>query len=103
MGTTAENQRYYQKNKEYHRERRVNQQARIRGWLKEIKANLACSECGETHPACLDFHHRNPAEKVFTIANAVQLGLSRARLEAEIAKCDVLCANCHRKKHCPLE
>jgi hypothetical protein len=49
---------------------------------------------------CLDFHHADPAEKDIDPAQAVSLkGWSIDRIRAEIAKCAVLCANCHRKAH----
>lgn len=57
-----------------------------------------CIKCGEKHPACLDFHHRDGlANKLGDIATMRRFGMKRLR--AEIAKCDVLCANCHRKHH----
>jgi len=56
-----------------------------------------CRICGEKDPACLDFHHRDPTTKEGHIGEFRRFGA--ARLPAEIAKCDVLCANCHRKFH----
>jgi hypothetical protein len=56
-----------------------------------------CIKCGETHPWCLDFHHREGTGKLGHIGVFRKFGT--ARLLAEIAKCDVLCANCHRKHH----
>lgn len=103
MGRTAENQRYYQKTKEYHKQRRARQQQSIRDFVKEIKQGLACIMCGEAHPACISFHHRNPAEKSFNIANAVHHGYSKQHILDEVAKCDVLCENCHRKLHWRVE
>jgi hypothetical protein len=58
---------------------------------------MGCMECGEGHPACLDFHHKDPTEKAFAISRGG--GRSRESFLAEIAKCDLLCANCHRKRH----
>jgi len=78
---------------EQRKQRRQNQQQ----WLREYKQTLSCVRCGESHPACLDFHHRDAAQKDFVIANNLTLG--RKRILAEISKCDVLCANCHRKEH----
>lgn len=60
-------------------------------------AKQACSRCPESHPACLDFHHRDPETKSFALSRGHEH--SRAAILAEIAKCDVLCANCHRKEH----
>lgn len=64
----------------------------------EYKKGLKCQECGENHPACLVFHHRNPKEKVFTIGCSAP-GYSIKKTMSEIAKCDVFCANCHKKLH----
>jgi hypothetical protein len=66
--------------------------------LLEIKKKLSCSVCSENHPATLDFHHNNPNEKVMGVGKMIRLGLSMDRILAEIAKCTVLCSNCHRKE-----
>lgn len=42
----------------------------------------------------MDFDHRPGEEKLFTIASASEQ--PRAVLMAEIAKCDIICSNCHR-------
>jgi hypothetical protein len=69
--------------------------------LEDVGDLLAagCIVCGETDPACLDFHHRDPAQKAYGVRQAVHHGWSRTRVRAEAAKCDILCANCHRKHH----
>jgi hypothetical protein len=82
VNVVANNKRYVQRNYRLVRE-----------------ARLRCSRCGESDPACLDLHHRDPRTKDRTLARAVQLKWSPAKLRAEIEKCDVLCANCHRKLH----
>ena len=56
-----------------------------------------CIRCGESDLACLDFHHRDPSEKEGHIGYIRRFSIER--IKAEIAKCDVLCANCHRKHH----
>lgn len=71
----------------------------IRDWLREYKSSLKCIMCQENHPACLEFHHRNRLEKVDNVASASNKGWSISRIKEEISKCDVLCANCHRKAH----
>lgn len=70
---------------------------RIRAWLAEKKEERGCRRCGITDPRVLDFHHLDPATKAFSIGTAK--GHSREALEAEIAKCEVLCSNCHRIEH----
>src|ERR1017187_5396677 len=65
----------------------------------DFKLLHPCSRCGEADPACLQFHHRDPETKSFTIAHAKHHGVSIERLKAEIDKCEVVCANCHLRSH----
>jgi formate-dependent nitrite reductase cytochrome c552 subunit len=46
----------------------------------------------------MDFDHRDPSEKRFRVTAGCVMLLPRDRLLAEIAKCDVVCANCHRMR-----
>lgn len=68
---------------------------RHRAWVDAYKLEHGCADCGyNAHAAVLDFDHRDPSTKVMTIAsNTIR---SLAVLKAEIEKCDVVCANCHR-------
>lgn len=68
---------------------------------KELKSSLKCEQCGENHIACLEFHHNDPSTKEVNIGTAASRW-SVKRLQSEIDKCTVLCANCHRKLHNPL-
>jgi hypothetical protein len=72
------------------RRRRENQD-----YVRRLKQN-PCTDCEKTyaHPA-MDWDHCR-GEKVMDIALMVRRGLSRERLDAELAKCDLVCANCHR-------
>jgi hypothetical protein len=71
----------------------------VRAWYDGYKAMLICSRCPERHPACLDFHHINPSDKDSDVSRMVCDGLKKSRILAEIAKCVVLCRNCHAKEH----
>lgn len=56
-----------------------------------------CKLCGyNKHPGVLDFHHIDPSTKSFGISSG---GFSRSwtRIEAELRKCVLVCANCHRE------
>ena len=93
-------------NKEFYRKNRKSEIARVakrkqglRDWLDEHKLKLACEVCGENHPACLDFHHRDSKQKDFSVGNIKGHGWGRERVLQEINKCMVVCANCHRKIH----
>ena len=96
----AEYQRkWYREN----REKRIRQVAErkqaIAAWFTDYKKDLCCTECGFSHPATLDFHHTDPADKEFSIADIARKGYSMDRILSEIEKCIVLCANCHRIFH----
>ena len=59
-----------------------------------------CLLCGfNQFPEALEFHHINPQEKEFQLSGSA---LSRSLVSqiAEIQKCTILCANCHRGVHC---
>jgi hypothetical protein len=71
----------------------------LRAWLDAYKLKLSCSVCGEKHPACLDFHHKDSKTKDFSLGIIGGWGYGKERLLNEISKCVVLCANCHRKEH----
>ena len=50
--------------------------------------------CGERDPMVLEFHHRT--DKDMAVGYMVAAGFS-VKIQEEIDKCDVLCANCHRR------
>lgn len=64
------------------------------------KIKLAgCSKCGNKDIRVIQFHHRNPKEKIFNI-NAYEVPKhSWEEIIEEIKKCDLLCANCHIIEH----
>lgn len=91
-------QRWYYKNREERIERKDRRRAELREWLYQYKReNCQCKRCDEARPACLDFHH--PGEKERGIARMIARGYSKSNIEAEIERCIVLCANCHRVEH----
>ena len=63
-----------------------------------MKATLECARCRENHPTTLQFHHCDPQKKDFNLSEAVREGYSIERIRKEVAKCTVLCANCHAKE-----
>ena len=56
-----------------------------------------CVDCGQTDIRCLEFDHVR-GNKTTTISDLIQRAASWSTIEAEIAKCEVRCANCHRRK-----
>ena len=92
--------RYHAKNTQKCRDMRNNWRARqaikMREIVKEAKS-VPCAECGVEYPHyVMDLDHRDPANKDMSVANMVGQQRSLVRLKKEIAKCDVVCSNCHR-------
>lgn len=86
------------KNKNSRKEKRRQSRKRVRAEFKAYKDSLCCALCSESSTECLDFHHKDPKEKEYLVSYLSNNG-SKEKLFEEIAKCVVLCANCHRKVH----
>jgi len=94
----AARRRWYARNKDHAKEKVVERRRLLAEWFREFKTDLKC-KCGEDHIGCLEFHHTDPSQKDMTVAQAVHNGWGKERILAEVEKCEVLCANCHRKLH----
>jgi hypothetical protein len=66
--------------------------------IREYKAAKGCYFCPESTPCCLHFHH-HADDKLGEVSNMVRLQYGRTKIWEEIAKCVVVCANCHSKLH----
>ena len=86
---------WYSDNKELHRERVRRSYGVARKFYTELLSKQSCVDCGETRLPALQYDHRDASEKEFTISEAIRDGYGKERILAEIAKCDVRCANCH--------
>jgi hypothetical protein len=65
--------------------------------LDNYKTEKGCIKCGNKDYRVLDFHHTS--KKDFTIGTARYNHFGIERVEKEIKKCVVVCANCHRIIH----
>lgn len=89
--------KYYKKNKQYCIDKAKRYRAKKWEWFRELKEGLKCEKCGEKTPICLDFHHKDPDIKFMNVSKMVNDCWSEEEILIEIDKCNVLCANCHRK------
>ena len=69
-------------------------------YIASVKENRPCADCGGNFPVpCMEFDHVR-GEKVNAVANMARSGgFSLESIKREIAKCDLVCANCHRIRH----
>ena len=90
---------HYQKYKDQYFERSKKRRLELREKLFAYKSKLSCLYCGKQRTVCLDFHHNGDEEKIDTVSQILRNTGSWDQTVNEINKCDVVCANCHRKLH----
>ena len=96
--TSAERSKaHYERYKEQYQQRAREAHVVGTAYLQSIKAREGCLYCGENLPICLAFHHRDPNTKSFGLSAGSRL--TRPIIDKEVAKCDVVCANCHSIIH----
>jgi hypothetical protein len=98
QGITPRNDIYNKEHKAEKNTWRANKRKQIRDRIRGLKIHKPCADCGGIFPpTCMDFDHRDPSEKEFNICgDATRELYSNEKIDAEIAKCDLVCANCHR-------
>jgi hypothetical protein len=93
---------HYRSNRPYYiakaRKRREKTVRQVRDWIISYLADNPCVDCGEGDIVVLEFDHLDPETKDKPVAVLARSGFSLKRVQAEIAKCDVRCANCHRRR-----
>jgi hypothetical protein len=92
----AAERRWYLANKDKVAAKKNAKRVRLQAMLREAKEK-PCADCGVTYPYyVMDFDHVS-GEKLYEVSRLVALG-SVSKLVAELAKCDVVCSNCHRER-----
>jgi hypothetical protein len=86
---------HYLRNKAYYLAKASRHHARAKALIRDAKTNKPCADCGKSYPYyVMDFDHRPSETKCRELNKSHLFGVRKAA--AEIAKCDVVCANCHR-------
>lgn len=86
----------YEKNKDRYKRHADNRTKRIRVWLASLKTE-SCADCDRSYPPyVMDWDHRDGTDKIDNISRMSRW--SRLKILDEIAKCDLVCANCHRQR-----
>jgi CRISPR/Cas system-associated protein Cas10 (large subunit of type III CRISPR-Cas system) len=68
---------------------------RNRKYIYDLLIKSKCIDCGFTDPRALEFDHVR-GEKIMELSKMVANGSSLSRIQKEIDKCEIRCANCHR-------
>lgn len=93
---------HYYKNTQYYIQKARKNNVKVKQekieYLQEYLATHPCIDCGENDILVLEFDHRVREKKFDDVSRILKRRLSLEKLKQEIAKCDVRCANCHRRK-----
>ncbi len=73
-----------------------NQKEKLRNLISAYLKEHPCVDCGEGDIIVLDFDHRS--DKRLTISQMFSYSYSVEQIQKEIEKCEVRCANCHRRR-----
>jgi hypothetical protein len=71
---------------------------KVRENVLEFLSDKKCVDCGEKDPIVLDFDHKDRPNKFKTINKMLSGHYAWSSVLREIGKCDIRCANCHRRK-----
>ena len=96
----AYQRKHYRKHRQQVISKVAERKKKMRRWFQNYKRGLECNRCGFGNSAALDFHHLS--DKEAELSQVSDLGWGRERIMKEVAKCEVLCANCHRIEHAPV-
>lgn len=88
--------KYRKKNPEYQRM----QKQKLYDYINFKKLQSGCTRCGYNKcPQALHYHHIDPKTKLKSIAQMIVSQRPVQKIEEEIEKCILLCANCHQEMH----
>lgn len=68
-----------------------------RDWVRDYLQGMSCIDCGESDPVVLQFDHVR-GTKLGNVSRMVSKGSPLSVIQAEVEKCDVVCANCHHRR-----
>lgn len=94
---------HYNKNRQYYLNKTHKRNTRLRqeisNYTKQYLQNNPCVDCGEKDIVVLEFDHkRDQFVKFKAVSSMIRALYSFNKIKEEINKCEVRCANCHRRK-----
>lgn len=68
-------------------------------WMDSLKEGKPCADCGRSYPPyVMEWDHLPGAEKELVLADTRRAAHAKERILAELEKCELVCANCHRER-----
>jgi len=94
---------HYNKNKKYYLEKTQKRNKKLKleilEYISQFLQNNPCIDCGESDIVVLEFDHkRDKFTKIKAVSSLVRASYPLNLIKEEIKKCEVRCANCHRRK-----
>ncbi len=90
---------WHQRNKERRSVAHKLRRSKKRQYVHDLKVGVACLDCGiEYPPHIYDFDHLPQFVKEFDLSSTGMRDKSMEKIIAEIAKCELVCSNCHRHR-----
>lgn len=93
---------HYKKNREYYLKKAKIRNSKIRNkaytYIYLYLKTHNCIDCGEKDILVLEFDHKDKTRKIGAVSRIIRDAGSLDKLKEEIDKCEVRCANCHRRK-----
>lgn len=93
---------HYNKNRQYYLDKANTRNSELRlethSYLLDFLSKNFCIDCGESDVRVLEFDHKGEIPKFKAVSSLVKGRYSLEKIKEEINKCEIRCANCHRKK-----
>lgn len=93
---------HYSKNRDYYLEKANKRNSKLRyeviEYLNDYLLKHPCKDCGESDIRVLDFDHNGKESKFKAVSSLIRNRYTLDVVKKEVDKCDVRCANCHRRK-----
>jgi len=93
---------HYNNNREYYltksQKRNKHLRFKVNTYLQEYLLRHPCVDCGEKDIVVLEFDHTGKIPKFKAVSHMIRLQYPLEEIKREIDKCEVRCANCHRRK-----
>ena len=91
---------HHKNNKAQYAARNRKARQRLAAFVRSLKEGVPCVDCANTYPSCvMEFDHVR-GSKVCDVSAMSNRGMPKKAILIEIAKCDLVCANCHRIRTC---